>query len=222
MSLRLAIRRYAVETREGMEYVWRRRGMTAVLVIFAGVNFLFMPVFVLLPLYVRHVLGGGVEWYGFLLAGSGAGALVGSAGAGILLARVRAGARLIGICVTGVSCCVLALAATRVTWLALAAFIAIGALSSVVNVTVITTFQSAVPTEVRGRVMALVLVLSTAAVPIGMGLGGVMGDLWRGSLPLVFAGCGAAIAILIAVGSRMPGFGDVLDVRATSAGSLTA
>lgn len=88
--------------------------------------------------------------------------------------------------------------------------------------TVVTAFQSAVPTEVRGRVMALVIVVSTAAVPIGMGLGGVMGDLWRGSLPLVFAGCGAAIAILIAVGSRLPGFGEVLDIGGTSASSLAA
>lgn len=222
MSLRLAISQYAVETREGMEYVWRRRGMTTVLVIFAGVNFLFMPVFVLLPLYVRDVLGAGVEWYGFLLAGSGAGALVGSIGAGIALTRAQASGRLIPICVTGVSCCVFALAATRVTWLALASFIAIGALSSVINVTVITTFQAAVPTEIRGRVMALIIVLSTAAVPIGMGLGGVMGDLWRGSLPLVFVGCSVAIAILIAVGSRMPGFRDMLDVKGTSASSVTA
>jgi MFS transporter, DHA3 family, macrolide efflux protein len=212
MSVRETMKQYALDTREGLSYVWQRNGMSAVLAIFAGVNFLFMPVFVLLPFYVGQVLGRGPEWYGFLLAGSGAGALAGSAAAAILLSRVRAGASLIRMCVAGVACCVLLLAATRGSWLALAAFIFIGALSSVINVVVITTFQSAVPSDVRGRVMALVIALSTAAVPIGMGAGGVMGDLWRDSLPLVFGGCGAAIAILIGVSSQVPGFGDLLDL----------
>jgi hypothetical protein len=35
---------------------------------FAGGNFLFTPVFVLLPVYVSDRLGRGPEWYGFLLA----------------------------------------------------------------------------------------------------------------------------------------------------------
>lgn len=53
--------------------VWR-----PVLGIFAGVNCLFMLVFVLLPFYTREVLGTGPEWYGLLLSGSGMGALAGS------------------------------------------------------------------------------------------------------------------------------------------------
>lgn len=211
VRLWFAFRRYVVETREGIAYVRRRRGMIPVLVVFAGVNFLFMPVFVLLPLYVRSVLDRGPDWYGLLLAGSAAGALCGAALASVFLTRVRAYTRLLAACVGGIASCVLALAATNAVSVALATFVTIGILSSVINVTVITMFQSAVPTEVRGRVMALVVALSTAAVPIGMGLGGVLGDLWRGSLASVFAACGGAIAILIAVGARMPGFGDLLD-----------
>jgi DHA3 family macrolide efflux protein-like MFS transporter len=215
VTIRLALQQYAVMTREGMAYVWRRRGMTALLMVFAGVNCLFMPVFVLLPFYVREVLGGGPEWYGFLLGGSGAGALVGSVAAGILLTKVPRAASLIRICVGGVACCVLLVAGTRLSWMALAAFTTIGALSSIINVTVITSLQSAVPSDVRGRVMALVITLSTAAVPLGMAVGGVMGDRWRGSLPLVFAGCGAAIAILVAVSWQLKGFSEVLDHRAS-------
>lgn len=99
--------------------------------------------------------------------------------------------------------------------MALAAFGAIGTLSSLINVIVITAFQAAVPSDVRGRVMALVIAVSTAAVPLGMGLGGVMGNLWKASLPLVFAGGGVAIAMLIAASWRMKGFGDVVDPVAT-------
>lgn len=215
-----AIRQYVAETQSGVAYVRRRRGMTAVLVVFAGVNFLFMPVFVLLPLYVASVLGRGPDWYGYLLAGAGAGALGGAALAGVLLAKARPGARLLGGCVSGIACCVLALAATSTAWVAVAVCVAIGLLSSIVNVTVVTAFQSAVPAEMRGRVMALVVAVSTAAVPIGLGAGGIMGDLWRDSIALVFVGCAGALAALIAVAARLPGFGDVLNPR--DAGPQTA
>jgi MFS family permease len=210
-SLRLGIARYAADTRAGVAYVWRRTGMTAVLVTFAGVNCLFMPVFVLLPFYTREVLGTGPEWYGFLLSGSGSGALVGSIAASVMLRKVRAHSAVVRVCLSGVAAAVMLLAAFASTWVALAAFVAIGALSSIINVTVITAFQSAVPPDVRGRVMALVIAVSTAAVPIGMGLGGVLGDRWRSSLHLVFAGSGVAIAILAGFSSVSRGFGRVFE-----------
>jgi MFS family permease len=210
-SVRLGIARYAADTKAGIAYVWRRTGMTAVLVIFAGVNCLFMPVFVLLPFYTREVLGTGAEWYGFLLSGSGIGALAGSIGASVMLRKVRAHSAVVRICLSGVAGGVMLLAASASTRVALAAFVAIGALSSIINVTVITAFQSAVPADVRGRVMALVIALSTAAVPIGMGIGGVLGDHWRSSLPLVFAGSGVAIAILAGLSTVLRGFGDVFE-----------
>lgn len=210
-SLRPAFARYAADTRAGINYVWRRTGMVAVLGIFAGVNCLFMPVFVLLPFYVREILGTGPEWYGFLLSGSGVGALAGSVAAGVMIPKLRTHATLVRACVAGVAAGVLVLAATASTWFALAAFVAIGALSSIINVTVITAFQSAVPPDVRGRVLALVIALSTVAVPIGMGLGGVLGDRWRTSLHLVFVGSGLAIATLAGVSWVSRGFGSVFE-----------
>lgn len=217
-SLRLTVKRYVNDTREGMSYVRHRGGMVAVLGVFAGVNFLFMPVFVLLPFYVRDVLSRGPEWYGFLLGGSGAGALAGSIASGVLLTRAPAGAGLIRFCVGGVAVSVLLVASTQFPCLALTAFIAIGGLSSIINVIVITAFQSAVPADVRGRVMSLVIAVSTAVVPIGMALGGVMGDLWRDSLPAVFAGCGVAIAVLIGWSWRVRGFGDLFEAKYSHAG----
>lgn len=210
-GLRDAFTRYAADTRAGIAYVSRHFGMAAVLGIFAGVNCLFMPVFVLLPMYVRDTLKAGPEWYGFLLSASGAGALAGSAAAGLLLRRTGAHAMVARACLAGVAAGVLALAATASTWGALAVLAMIGALSSTINVTVITALQSAVPPALRGRVMALVIALSSAAVPVGMGIGGVMGDRWRASLDTVFAGSGVAIAILAAVSWGAAGFADVLD-----------
>jgi MFS transporter, DHA3 family, macrolide efflux protein len=220
-GIRRGIARYAADTRAGIAYVWRRRGMAAVLGIFAGVNCLFMPVFVLLPFYTREVLGTGPEWYGLLLSASGMGAMAGSVVAGVTLRRIPAHAAVVRGCLAGVAAGVLLLAATASTWVALAAFIGIGALSSIINVTVLTGFQSAVPPDVRGRVMALVIALSTAAAPLGMGLGGMLGDHWRSSLHLVFAGSGIAIASLAIVSSVLRGFGSVFERVAGEGDSRT-
>lgn len=212
-SLRRAFRRYAADTAAGMAYVWRSPGMTAVLGVFAGVNFLFMPVFVLLPFYVTEVLGVGPDWYGFLLSGSGIGALTGSVAAGVLLRTVGAHAAAVRVCLGGIASAVVLLGVADSRWFALGAFAAIGALSAIINVTVMTAFQSGVPADVRGRVMALLIALSTAAVPIGMGLGGVMGDHWRSSLRLVLVGCGAAIGLLAGVSCTVRNFDRVFRAR---------
>jgi MFS family permease len=213
-GLRRPAARYVRDVRGGMAYVWRRTGMTAVLAIFAGVNCLFMPVVVLLPMYARDVLGAGPEWYGFLLGGAGAGALAGSVLAGVVTARTREPAALVRGCVAGIACAVVLLGASRSPWLALAAFVAVGALSSVINVVVITAFQRGVAPDLRGRVMALVIALSTAAAPLGMALGGLLGELWPESVSLVFVADGLAMAGLVAISVRTPGFDSVLGVPA--------
>jgi predicted MFS family arabinose efflux permease len=64
--------------------------------------------------------------------------------------------------------------------------------------------------------MALVVAVSTAAVPVGLALGGVIGDLLRGELPFVFAGCGAAMAAITFIHRRTARLDDVLDTSATA------
>jgi predicted MFS family arabinose efflux permease len=210
-DIRTAFAGYLADTRDGLRYVRTRPGMPAALAIFAGVNCLFMPVFVLLPFFTRDVLGAGPAWYGFLLSGSGIGALAGSTAAGLVLRRTRRRAALVRTLLAGVAVCVLLLSATGSPHVALAAFAGIGVCSSMVNVTVLTAFQSVPPPGVRGRVMALVIALSTASVPLGMAAGGIAGDRWPAALPLVFAGCGVAIAAITAASWSVRGFADVFE-----------
>lgn len=207
VSTARALRQYVADTRGGLSYVRQRRGMTSVLGIFAAVNCLFMPVFVLLPFYVRDVIGAGPQWYGFLLSAAGVGALSGSLTAGVWLRRLRDPVVPVRVCLAGVAIGVLLLATTDVRWLALAAFVLIGAQSSMINVAVITRFQSAVPASLRGRVMALVIAVATAAAPLGMAFGGIVGDMWRSSLPTLFAASGAALAVLATLSWTSAAFG---------------
>lgn len=200
------------DMRRGIAFVSQQPGLLAVLLTFTGVNFLFMPVLVLLPFYVRETLGQGAAWYGFLLAASSAGAVTGSMAAALTLHRVRARGALVRSCVLAVAGCVLGVAWTQSAWAAMAAFAGIGALSSVINVAIITGFQTSVPAELRGRVMALVMSLSTAAVPLGMGVGGLLGDMWRDSLRVIFTACGAGMFVLVVITVSSRGFHEMLDM----------
>jgi MFS family permease len=197
VTLAGSVRRYLAETIASIGYIRTQPGMLPVLLTFAAVNFLFMPVFVLLPLYVRSSLAAPAEWYGFLLAGSGAGALGGAAIAGLVLTRRRMNGQVLAACIAGVAGAIVILSTTSTMATALAAFFVIGLSSALLNVLVVTAFQIAVPSELRGRVMALVVTVSMAATPLGMGLGGLMGDIWRDSLRAVYAACGGAMMLLV-------------------------
>ena len=63
----------AVVPSEAFSWAW-----TGVLVA-CLLNFLGMPIFVLLPFYVEKALGAGADWYGFLLAAMSIGSVLGFA-----------------------------------------------------------------------------------------------------------------------------------------------
>jgi len=77
-----------------------------------------------------------------------------------------------------------------------------------------TTLQSAVPGDLRGRVVAVTVALAGAAVPAGLGLGGLLGDVARPALAWIVAACGSAIVM---VALWLPGAGTgVLDAKTES------
>jgi MFS family permease len=204
LRVALAINEYVLRIREGLAYLRLQQGMTTLLVSFATVNMVFMPVFVLLPLYVRDVLQRGPEWYGFLLAASGGGALIGSSGAAAAMRAFGPADVLVALCLGGLASAVLLLGLTTHDVTAIAALGAVGILSSIINVIIVTTFQMRSPPAMRGRVMALVMGLSSAAVPVGMIAGGFIGDAWRESIPLAFSVCGMAIGVVAVILLRNP------------------
>ena len=190
---------------EGLRYVKRTGGMSEFLLLAAIVNFFAMPILVMLPFLVSQGLGRGADWYGFLLAGFGGGALAGYtfAGALPLSPRVRSVVLLASLVTTGTTLATLGLVNTA--WVALALMTLVGALNGFFNIVVMTAFQLSTPGELRGRVMALVLTVAMAVSPLGMALGGILGDLTDKNIPLIYGLCGGLIAAsTIVLGVRRP------------------
>jgi DHA3 family macrolide efflux protein-like MFS transporter len=208
-GLRHIFASYLGDTRAGLRYVWDRPGMRSFLASTASLNFFFMPLFVLLPFYVQDVLRSNVDAYGFLMGAFAAGSLSGSALTGVLHVTGKRRWHVISSALFATSTLFGILGLVRTLIPALACFFAIGVLTALINVFAITQFQMATPREMRGRVLSLVLTTSRAVAPIGMGLGGILGDAMRDSIPLIYVLCGVAallITLLTSMGAGIRSF----------------
>lgn len=147
-------------------------GVPALRTILAMMSIIGLLVFnyqVLLPLVARNVFSGDARTFGLLSVAMGSGALVGSLAAA---GRGRASPRLItgGAAVLGA--CMLAAAAAPVLSVALVAWALVGASMMTLMSAASTTLQLATRPDMRGRVIALYMLLLMGSTPIG---GPIMG-----------------------------------------------
>ncbi len=196
-TVKEVLRSYRRDLAEGFRYVWKYKGFRYFLGSASLMNFLMMPVIVLFPFYVSRYLGKGAEWYGFLVAALSVGTVCAFVLSSFLRLQGPArawtilGGMLIAPFLYGT------LGFINIPLAALAGCFGFGLALGIVNVNLVTIAQTSTPTEMRGRVMGLVTVLSGGLVPIGMALGGVVGDLTGKNVPLVYSVCGVLTVILI-------------------------
>lgn len=205
----IAPRSFRQDLVEGLRFVWHNRGMRGFLALAASANFFVMPIVVLLPFFVTDNLARDAVWYGFLVAGLSAGGLVGFAIAGtIRLSGERRALVLLGSLVAQ-SALLGVLGLLHDPTLALLLLFVQGVLGGHLSIELMTLFQLAAPEELRGRVMGVVNTAAMAVAPLGMALGGVLGDLTGKNIPMLYALCGGAIGastIIAALSSRVRAF----------------
>jgi DHA3 family macrolide efflux protein-like MFS transporter len=177
---------YLHETAAGLRFVWRWRGLRTLLGVAAGLNFFISPVIVLLPFYVEGALGRGAEWYGFLLAAISAGYILGLVVAGTPWSRSSWYGRLVLGCLLTDAGMIALLGLVRSPGWALAICFIMGLFAAVFNIFVVTLLQLRAPTGMRGRVMAVLVTVTGAAMPLGMTVSGILGDLTGKNTALVF------------------------------------
>lgn len=185
--------RFRLELAEGLRFVSGYPGMLATIISFTALNFLVSPIIVTLPFYAQDYLRQGPEWYGFLMAAFGLGALAGFLVVAARPMRGKARAATMVACTAGQAVLTIMALAFRSPWAALPVMLAIGLASGILNVNISTLFQIVTPRELLGRVNALTQTMAAAAMPLGMALSGVLFDLSGQNVALMFGLSGVSM-----------------------------
>ncbi len=141
---------------------------------------------VALPTLVHGPMHGGASSYGIILAAWGAGALVGSLFAGMLGKHTHKG---LAILLAGLI--VAASIALLPTWGvigAMACMLIGGVANSVITVLLFTAIQLAIPRQLMGRVMGLLMFSSFGLYPLSVALAGVLSNQFGPAILFPFGG----------------------------------
>ena len=197
---------FAGDLREGLRFVCRQPGLREFIVISTAISFFNAPILVLLPFYVEDTLGMPSDWYGYIAAAYGVGALLGY----LLVLPLRLSGQARGVSI--VLCFLLgpigtvALGQAASPWLAVALALLGGVTSGFVGVHVTTLLQMQTPSAMRGRVFGLLGALGGAVAPVAAGFSGVVADLLQQDIRLIYSGCGVIMLAIAIAGALNPGF----------------
>ncbi|HZP56030.1 MAG TPA: MFS transporter [Dehalococcoidia bacterium] len=162
-----------LELREGLHYAFRTPSVLLIVILVAIIGTFGYNFTVVLPLVDRYVLHQGSVAFGFLTAAVGLGALISA----LMLASRKSATKFTlfaGGTMFGMLLCAVALS----TWLPLTLLflLLLGIANTAFAATANTSLQLATPDHLRGRVMALYMLLFAGSTPIGGYLTGVLAD----------------------------------------------
>jgi len=181
---------------EGLAFIKNGRGFLPLLILATAVNFLFTPLFTLLPYYVKFDHLGEAPDLAIVMAFFQGGILAG----GLLMSVIKGFKKKMVAIVSSVYIIFLGYAFVAFTPTGLFWFMAIGGLIMafcvpVANVSIQTIIQTVVPMKMQGRVNSVTMALASAATPVGMILSGVIVEFTRTAN--LFLGCtGLGVLVL--------------------------
>lgn len=188
--------------REGLAYIRGDRLVRTLVWLIAAMSILAFPYSMLLPVIARDVLRVGAPGLGSMLAAGGAGALAGAiwlAGFGSRFARGKL--ILAGSLVFAAT--LVAFSLSRAYPLSLALLAVAGFTMILNNASVNALLQSAVPNQLRGRVMSVYVFMFVGMAPLGSLQAGALAR-WAGAPFAIGAGAAAFIVVVLVVAWRIP------------------
>ncbi|MBV9746595.1 MAG: MFS transporter, partial [Acidobacteriia bacterium] len=188
-------RRVWAELEEGWRYVTSSVPIRSLLSLLALTSLVGMPYTVLMPIFASRILHGGAHTLGFLMAASGAGALVSAAMLAVRKSVIGLG-RMIAIATAVFGIALIAFSFSRWFLLSLALMPLTGFGFMQQMAATNTILQTIVEDEKRGRVMAYYAMAFQGIAPFGSLLGGAIAG--RIGAPATLA-IGGAICLLGAI-----------------------
>ena len=184
------------EIKEGGRYFLGWRGGLYLLLGVMLVNLFFVPAVSLIAILVRSVFGGEVLQFALLQSTIGIGIVIG----GVLLGvwggfKSKVKTAMIALTVAGLGSAVVGILPSSAFVIAVACFFIIGLMVPMVNGSFFALLQSLVPPEMQGRILTIVMAVSSAMAPVGLSMAGPVSDVFGvqiwfvlGGLVMVFFG----------------------------------
>ena len=191
-------RAFKNDLKEGVHYIWKNAGLKKLLFSSVILNFLTMPIIILLMFYVEDFLGVSSNWYGFLLAIYGIGALTGFTGAGVIKLKGRRRTRVLISFMLMEPMGYILMTYTASPFQAAGLFFIGGMFNGFVMVNITTILQLTTPSNIRGRVFGALTTISASTAPFGMGLGGFLYDMLDHNIALIYISSGILMLLLVA------------------------
>jgi MFS family permease len=162
--------------KEGFRYIRTSRavsGLIGVIAVYSIFGFMYLT---MMPVFAREVLHTGASGYGLLLTFVGAGALTGALSLATVGGRIRRG-KLFSISAYAFAALTIAFALANAVMLAAALLLCLGLTMLINGALANGMLQSAVPDELRGRVMATYVFVYVGFTPIGSFIAGAISTL---------------------------------------------
>lgn len=175
---------------EGFGFIRNARGLLPLLFVATALNFLFTPLFTLLPYYVKFDHLGDAAAFALVSASFEGGILFG----GLLMSTLKGFKRKMAATALAIYAAFIGYAFVALTpigwfWFMATSGLAMALFVPIANVNLQTIMQTIVPLNMQGRVFSVTMALATAAQPIGMILSGTIA-VFTGTANL-FLGCAA-------------------------------
>lgn len=188
--------------REGVAWIVHHPVARLLVAAVAVISVFLLPVSMLLPVFARDVLRVGPEGLGALFSATGAGALVGGLSLAGFAERVRRGPMLLG---AGAAFAALvgAFALSTSFPLSLALLALAGFCMILTTASVNALLQALVPNAMRGRVMAVYVVMFLGISPLGHLQAGALAR-WLGAPTALALGAAVSLVALLGFAWRSP------------------
>ena len=187
---------YKADLAEGLHYVKAKEGMIQVMIFVSSVNFFITPLMLLLPFYVAEQLSSQVQWYGFLLAGMALGSLIGFWVSAMIKPLGNHRAVIMFSSILTFSLCIFLLSQSFSSLNSLIYICIAGFCLGVFNLQSMTLFQTCTPSNMRGRVMGLLMTVSSVMLPLGLLTSGIIGSSTNNDTQLIFSLSALCLALL--------------------------
>ncbi len=193
IGFKATLQELRVKTMEGFQYIWRDKGLRAMVSTASFLNFFISPILVMLPFYVEDYLQVSIDWYGFLIGAFGVGSVVGYVAASVLPASGKTRSYVIVTILILTALLVIVFGLTPQVYLNMLTLALIGLLLGYANISIITIIQLRTESAIRGRVLGNFITLTSGLMPISMGISGLVLDLLDKRVEIVLMACGIAL-----------------------------